>query len=69
MVSEEKSCQFVCHKKLEHKPYSRNMQAAQAVIEAVRTDIPKPDFVDLLAGFECFTRTGTALPDDTVRYV
>lgn len=43
--------------------------AARAAIEALGSDIPKPEFVDLLAGFELFTRTGTALPDDTVAYV
>ncbi|OBZ76264.1 Homoisocitrate dehydrogenase [Grifola frondosa] len=40
--------------------------AAQSVIEALGSDIPKPVFVPLLAGFELFTRTGTALPEDTV---
>ncbi|KAI0688548.1 mitochondrial NAD-homo-isocitrate dehydrogenase LysB [Cytidiella melzeri] len=40
--------------------------AARAAIEAVGSDIPKPEFVDLLAGYELFTRTGTALPDETV---
>lgn len=43
--------------------------AARAAIEAVGSDIPRPEFVDLLAGFELFTRTGTALPDDTVAWV
>ena len=40
--------------------------AAQRVLEAVGSDIPKPEFVPLLAGWEVFTRTGTALPDETV---
>lgn len=40
--------------------------AARAAIEALGSDIPKPEFVDLLAGFELFTRSGTALPDETV---
>ena len=40
--------------------------AARAAIEAVGSDIPKPEFVDLLAGFELFTRTGVALPEETV---
>ncbi|PPQ95512.1 hypothetical protein CVT26_008540 [Gymnopilus dilepis] len=40
--------------------------AAKAVITAVGSDIPKPDFVDLVAGWECFTRTGVALPEETV---
>jgi homoisocitrate dehydrogenase len=43
--------------------------AAQAAIEALGSDIPKPEFVDLLAGYELFTRTGTALPNETVEYV
>lgn len=43
--------------------------AARSVIEALGSDIPKPEFVDLLAGFELFTRTGTALPEETVQYV
>ncbi|KAH8830679.1 homoisocitrate dehydrogenase [Flagelloscypha sp. PMI_526] len=40
--------------------------AAKAAIEALGSDIPKPEFVELLAGFEYFTRTGVALPHDTV---
>ncbi|EKM59463.1 uncharacterized protein PHACADRAFT_249972, partial [Phanerochaete carnosa HHB-10118-sp] len=40
--------------------------AARQAIEALGSDIPKPEFVDLLAGFELFTRTGTALPEETV---
>ncbi|KAK7049697.1 homoisocitrate dehydrogenase [Paramarasmius palmivorus] len=40
--------------------------AARAAIEAVGSDIPPPKFVDLLAGFELFTRTGEALPEETV---
>jgi homoisocitrate dehydrogenase len=36
-------------------------------MEALGSDIPKPEFVDLLAGFELFTRTGTALPEETIR--
>lgn len=43
--------------------------AARAAIEALGSDIPKPEFLDLLAGFELFTRTGTALPEETVQYV
>ena len=41
--------------------------AARAAIEALGSDIPKPEFVDLLAGFELFQRTGTALPEETVQ--
>ena len=40
--------------------------AARRAIEALGSDIPKPEFVDLLAGFELFQRTGTALPEETV---
>ncbi|EIN10352.1 Isocitrate/isopropylmalate dehydrogenase [Punctularia strigosozonata HHB-11173 SS5] len=40
--------------------------AAKAAILAVGSDIPKPEFVDLLAGFELFAKTGVALPEETV---
>ncbi|KAJ3481174.1 hypothetical protein NLI96_g7838 [Meripilus lineatus] len=40
--------------------------AARVAIEALGSDIPKPEFHDLLAGFELFKRTGEALPEDTV---
>ncbi|KAG8904065.1 homoisocitrate dehydrogenase [Tulasnella sp. 403] len=42
------------------------LPAAQKALEALGSSIPKPKFVDLLAGFELFTRTGEALPEDTV---
>ncbi|KAG8952427.1 homoisocitrate dehydrogenase [Tulasnella sp. 424] len=42
------------------------LPAAQRAIEALGSSIPKPTFVPLLAGFELFTRTGQALPEDTV---
>jgi hypothetical protein len=45
------------------------MQAAKAAIIALGSDIPKPEFIDLLAGFEHFARHGEALPDETVRSV
>ena len=41
-------------------------QGAKAAIQALGSTIPKTDFIDLLAGFECFQRTGTALPEETV---
>ncbi|KAF8219658.1 mitochondrial NAD-homo-isocitrate dehydrogenase LysB [Tricholoma matsutake] len=41
--------------------------AAKAAIEALGSDIPKPEFINLLAGWETFTRTGVALPDETVK--
>ncbi|KAI0921462.1 hypothetical protein AcV7_008285 [Taiwanofungus camphoratus] len=40
--------------------------AARTAIEALGSDIPKPEFVDLLAGFELFAKTGAALPEETV---
>ena len=40
--------------------------AARTAIEALGSDVPKPEFLDLLAGFELFTRSGTALPEETV---
>ncbi|PCH41366.1 homoisocitrate dehydrogenase [Wolfiporia cocos MD-104 SS10] len=40
--------------------------AARAAIEALGSDIPKLEFVDLQAGFELFARRGTALPEETV---
>jgi len=41
--------------------------AAREAIVALGSDIPKPEFIDLVAGWECFTRTGVALPEDTVQ--
>ncbi|KAJ8487503.1 hypothetical protein ONZ51_g4132 [Trametes cubensis] len=40
--------------------------AARRVLEAIGSDIPKPEFVPLLAGWEVFVRSGTALPEETV---
>lgn len=37
-------------------------------MEALGSDVPKLEFVDLLAGFELFTRTGNALPEETIQY-
>ncbi|KAG1753782.1 mitochondrial NAD-homo-isocitrate dehydrogenase LysB [Suillus paluster] len=42
------------------------LPGAKAAILALGSSIPKPEFIDLLAGFEYFTKTGTALPDETV---
>ncbi|KAG8692648.1 homoisocitrate dehydrogenase, partial [Ceratobasidium sp. 394] len=42
------------------------LPAARQALEALGSDIPKPQFVDLDAGFEYFTRHGVALPDSTV---
>lgn len=43
------------------------LPGAKAAILALGSSIPKPEFIDLLAGFELFTKTGTALPDETVQ--
>jgi len=40
--------------------------AAKQAICALGSDIPKPEFIDLLAGWECFTKTGIALPQETL---
>lgn len=42
------------------------IKGAKAAIQALGSSIPKTEFIDLLAGFECFQRTGTALPNETV---
>lgn len=42
-------------------------QAARDAILAVGSAIPKPEFVNLDAGFEYFTRHGEALPDNTLQ--
>jgi len=46
--------------------YSPTPQASRA---ALGSDLPKLEFVDLLAGFELFTRVGTALPEATIECV
>ena len=46
-----------------------SFQAARSALEALGSDLPKLEFVDLLAGFELFTRVGTALPEDTIECV
>lgn len=48
--------------------YANGKQAAKTAIEALGSDIPKPEFIDLLAGWDTFTRTGVALPQETVEY-
>ena len=42
------------------------LQAARRALEALGSDLPKLEFHDLLAGFDLFTRTGSALPRETV---
>lgn len=42
-------------------------QAAQRVIEALGSALPKTEFIPLLAGWEEFNKNGKALPDETVR--
>lgn len=41
--------------------------AAREAIVALGSDIPKPEFIDLSAGWETFQKTGVALPKETVR--
>ncbi|KAG8818958.1 homoisocitrate dehydrogenase [Serendipita sp. 411] len=41
--------------------------AARLAIEAVGSSIPKPEFIDLDAGFEYFQKHGKALPDATLQ--
>ncbi|TXT15954.1 hypothetical protein VHUM_00457 [Vanrija humicola] len=43
------------------------LPAAQRVIEALGSAIPKPEFIPLAAGWEEFNKNGKALPDETVR--
>jgi homoisocitrate dehydrogenase len=47
--------------------YDLSTQAARRVLEALGSDLPKLEFHDLLAGFDLFTRTGIALPNETVQ--
>lgn len=42
------------------------IKGAKAAIQALGSSIPTTEFIDLQAGFECFQRTGTALPEETV---
>lgn len=44
----------------------RYNQAAKEAIIALGSDIPKPEFVNLSAGWETFNKTGVALPKETV---
>ena len=48
---------------------THSLQAARQTIEALGSDIPKTEFIDLAAGWETFTRTGVALPQETVECV
>ena len=48
---------------------THSLQAARQAIEALGSDIPKTEFIDLVAGWETFTRTGVALPQETVECV
>ncbi|KAJ7638551.1 mitochondrial NAD-homo-isocitrate dehydrogenase LysB [Roridomyces roridus] len=41
--------------------------AAKEAILAVQSELPPVKFIDLLAGWDTFTRTGTALPSETVQ--
>lgn len=40
--------------------------AARSVLEALGSDIPRLQFIDLMAGWETFERTGNALPQETI---
>jgi homoisocitrate dehydrogenase len=42
------------------------LPAAQRVLEALGSAIPKPEFIPLLAGWEVFNKTGKALPEETI---
>lgn len=42
------------------------LPAAEKVLLALGSAIPRPEFVPLLAGWEVFQKTGVALPQDTV---
>lgn len=46
--------------------FLNSTKGAKAAIQALGSSIPTTEFIDLQAGFECFQRTGTALPDETV---
>ncbi|CCA67267.1 probable LYS12-Homo-isocitrate dehydrogenase [Serendipita indica DSM 11827] len=41
--------------------------AARQAIEALGSSIPKPEFIDLDAGFEYFQKHGKALPEETLQ--
>ncbi|KIY45827.1 Isocitrate/isopropylmalate dehydrogenase [Fistulina hepatica ATCC 64428] len=41
--------------------------ATREVLKALGKDIPKPEFIELAAGFETFQRVGVALPAETVQ--
>ena len=43
--------------------------AARQAIEALGSSIPKPEFIDLNAGFEYFQKHGKALPEETLQCV
>ncbi|WWD18554.1 hypothetical protein CI109_103007 [Kwoniella shandongensis] len=43
------------------------LPAAQRVLEALGSAIPKPEFIPLLAGWEEFNKNGKALPEETIR--
>ena len=45
---------------------SQFLQAARRALEALGSLIPRPEFTHLDAGFEHFTKKGTALPEGTL---
>lgn len=48
---------------------TRILQAARQALEALGSLIPRPEFTHLDAGFEHFTKKGTALPEETLEWV
>lgn len=42
-------------------------KAARDAILALGSRIPKPEFIDLDAGFEYFTKHGVALPEESIK--
>lgn len=42
--------------------------AARDAISALGSSIPKPQFINLDAGFDYFKKHGTALPEETVQF-
>jgi hypothetical protein len=59
----------LCSSRLNYFVASTPTQAARDAIMAVQSELPQVKFIDLLAGWETFTRTGTALPRETVQSV
>lgn len=68
MVLGERSCQLVTPTPFGFSDNDAHLiQAARAALLALGSSIPKVEFTHLDAGFEHFTKKGTALPEETVR--